>query len=164
MGFYYATYICNGTFINSQNAILVDEIHLQSIDPVIENKEWQQGFVSVSEFDKLKLGRLESCENSDVFMAETVWCSLDPSDKLEPKYRFILVSRGVRFISNTAIEGSKGEEKQKKIEIARKNLVCAHRAVETAKKELEKAHQSEFVSNCVAESVSIKKTNHDEMD
>lgn len=99
MGLYWATFICNGTYVDRNSAIVIKKVQVTSIDPVIESREWEAGVVSRAELEKLGLGTLENAEpGNDVFMSETIGSTLDPSDKTPPKYRYILVERNCRFV------------------------------------------------------------------
>lgn len=103
MGLFWATFICNGTYFDKNNATVKNRVQVPSIDPVVEDREWEAGAVSRAELEKLGLCALENAEpGNDVFMSETICCTLDPSDKTPPKYRFILVERNCKFVANKA--------------------------------------------------------------
>lgn len=92
MGLYWTTYLCTGTFTDKNNVVIIKKIKIAYIDPVIEDKEWAQGYVEKSELVRVLTNvELVDSDTEDLFLEELCGTSCDMDSK--PSSKYILVER-----------------------------------------------------------------------
>lgn len=159
MGLFFTTFICNGTFINNAHAILVDKKEIR-----VDMHNMSE--CSIQQFEQLNQGQLQSCYGNDVFLCEICESTWELPKQSAPGYRFIFVSRGVKFIPTLVPVLSTAEEKREKIDIARRNVFLAEVSLENAKKNLALAQNSEYDSDVSTSAATVTRiaTGVDELD
>ncbi len=116
MGIYWLTYLCSGTFTDKNTATIAKKVKLASCDPIIEQHEWEQGFVDLEELRKFVITRnnipmtccgthkstcndekiqLVPMEWTDLFLEEQCATTLDID--APPSSKYILVQNGYTY-------------------------------------------------------------------
>jgi len=101
MGFYWATYICNGKFTDNRNAEVSSKLHIGSVDPMIEAHEWERGYVDKNELINFINSRkkfqiqTEASDTCDFFMMEDCGTTLESGAPGNAKY--ILVEKNCQY-------------------------------------------------------------------
>lgn len=72
MGIYYNTYLCYGDF---KEKIYTKKTLLQSMDSIIENHEWEQGYVDLKDVEKLTT--IEAHDDQNLFLLQVCTSTYD---------------------------------------------------------------------------------------
>ena len=91
MGIYFDTYVCNGTYSNCDEVVIVNKT--SCVDRYGKP-------TSLADLESWNIGNVVRCVGNDVFIAESVWSTLDPGD-MSLNWRYTLVAKNAKFIRHS---------------------------------------------------------------